>query len=242
MLLRRVIGHVHDQNWTAIALDFFIVVSGVFIGIQLGNWNDSRQVRASFHAAQERLQAEHTANLQTVDAFLEQTRTAQNIARDAIGLLRDCSGADDAGIRVNRGANAIRGTATLRLRRTALSAITGNEAYLALLPETDRENLKEFQRRLEQAQSTLDWLEARPFTNNIESYPLARYSDLAPLPGYGDAAIRTLQFDAPFTVLCQDSALLAPFYLWERTSTFQLIRGQQVRDWIEDQAEMEESE
>ncbi len=42
MLLRRVIEHVRTQNWTAIGIDFVIVVVGVFIGIQLGNWNDAR--------------------------------------------------------------------------------------------------------------------------------------------------------------------------------------------------------
>lgn len=42
MLLRRVIEHVKDQNWTAVALDFVIVVVGVFIGIQVSNWNDVR--------------------------------------------------------------------------------------------------------------------------------------------------------------------------------------------------------
>ena len=40
MLLRRVIEHVNAQNWTAIALDFVIVVVGVFIGIQVSNWNE----------------------------------------------------------------------------------------------------------------------------------------------------------------------------------------------------------
>ena len=40
MLLRRIIEHVEDQNWTAIALDFVIVVVGVFIGIQVSNWNE----------------------------------------------------------------------------------------------------------------------------------------------------------------------------------------------------------
>ena len=40
MLLRRVIEHVKAQNWTAVALDFFIVVVGVFIGIQVANWNN----------------------------------------------------------------------------------------------------------------------------------------------------------------------------------------------------------
>ncbi len=42
MLLRRVIDHVKAQNWTAIALDFVIVVVGVFIGIQVSNWNAGR--------------------------------------------------------------------------------------------------------------------------------------------------------------------------------------------------------
>ena len=42
MLLRRIIEHVKTQNWTAVALDFVIVVVGVFIGIQVSNWNDAR--------------------------------------------------------------------------------------------------------------------------------------------------------------------------------------------------------
>ncbi|WP_428408918.1 DUF6090 family protein [Hyphococcus sp.] len=45
MLLRRVIDHVEAQNWTAVALDFVIVVMGVFIGIQVSNWNDARALR-----------------------------------------------------------------------------------------------------------------------------------------------------------------------------------------------------
>lgn len=45
MLLRRVIEHVKAQNWTAVALDFVIVVVGVFIGIQVSNWNEVRADR-----------------------------------------------------------------------------------------------------------------------------------------------------------------------------------------------------
>jgi hypothetical protein len=43
MILRRVIEHVQEQNWTAIGIDFLIVVLGVYLGIQLGNWNEARQ-------------------------------------------------------------------------------------------------------------------------------------------------------------------------------------------------------
>ncbi len=35
MILRRVIGHFRQQEWAAIAIDFVIVVVGVFVGIQV---------------------------------------------------------------------------------------------------------------------------------------------------------------------------------------------------------------
>jgi len=43
MLLRRITKHVSDQNWFAVFLDFVIVVVGVFIGIQVANWNEERK-------------------------------------------------------------------------------------------------------------------------------------------------------------------------------------------------------
>ncbi len=46
MLLRRVTEHVKAQNWFAVGIDFLIVVVGVFIGIQVANWNDARRDRA----------------------------------------------------------------------------------------------------------------------------------------------------------------------------------------------------
>jgi len=45
MILRRVIDHFRKQEWTAIAIDFVIVVVGVFVGLQVSNWNESRKDR-----------------------------------------------------------------------------------------------------------------------------------------------------------------------------------------------------
>ncbi|MCB1584034.1 MAG: DUF6090 family protein [Marinicella sp.] len=42
MLLRRITEHIKNQNWFAVFLDFVIVVLGVFIGIQVANWNEAR--------------------------------------------------------------------------------------------------------------------------------------------------------------------------------------------------------
>ena len=47
MILRRVIEHFRKQEWTAIAIDFLIVVAGVFVGLQVNNWNVAREDRAT---------------------------------------------------------------------------------------------------------------------------------------------------------------------------------------------------
>lgn len=45
MILRSVIRHVREQNWIAVGIDFCIVVVGVFIGIQVSNWNSAQSDR-----------------------------------------------------------------------------------------------------------------------------------------------------------------------------------------------------
>src|SRR4051794_32739382 len=45
MILRRVVEHAKTQNWFAVTLDFFIVVIGVFVGIEVANWNQARHDR-----------------------------------------------------------------------------------------------------------------------------------------------------------------------------------------------------
>ena len=42
MLLRSMTKHVKDQNWFAVALDFFIVVFGILIAFQITNWSEGR--------------------------------------------------------------------------------------------------------------------------------------------------------------------------------------------------------
>ena len=58
MLLRRISQHVKDQNWFAVLIDFIIVVFGVFIGIQVANWNGERENRQLEREYLNRLHAE----------------------------------------------------------------------------------------------------------------------------------------------------------------------------------------
>lgn len=74
MILRRVIEHVRTQNWTAVVLDFVIVVAGILIAFQITEWNDARKDRAKEAVYLGRLDAE-------MDVILERLETGVTVAR-----------------------------------------------------------------------------------------------------------------------------------------------------------------
>jgi hypothetical protein len=81
MILRRVIAHFRKQEWTAIALDFLIVVAGVFVGLQVSNWNAARAERATEDRYLVRLLADAQANIVELEDIIEaQKRRARTLA------------------------------------------------------------------------------------------------------------------------------------------------------------------
>ena len=70
MLLRRMTQHVKEQNWFAVALDFFIVVAGILIAFQITNWNEARQDQALSRQILDRLDDEFAEILGEVDVAL----------------------------------------------------------------------------------------------------------------------------------------------------------------------------
>lgn len=80
MILRRVISHFRKQEWTAIGIDLMIVVLGVFIGIQVANWNEARKDIADERVFLVRLHDDVT-QAETKSARLRERRFGQ---RDAI--------------------------------------------------------------------------------------------------------------------------------------------------------------
>jgi hypothetical protein len=61
MILRRVIAHFKKQEWTAIAIDFLIVVVGVFVGLQVNNWNIAQAEQRREAAYLQRLHSDFEA-------------------------------------------------------------------------------------------------------------------------------------------------------------------------------------
>ena len=114
MLLRRVIEHVKTQNWTAVALDFVIVVMGVFIGIQVANWNETRLDRVRERALITRLTADFididarlTESVNLYDAYIQSVEHVSQVVEDGTPPQNDAD--------VEQFAKALRGVVNSRL-------------------------------------------------------------------------------------------------------------------------------
>jgi len=87
MILRRVIDHVRNQQWTAIGIDFVIVVLGVFVGIQVSNWNAERAESRRSAIFTERLKADllrEAWGYEYLVAYLRETNRNQRRVLDAM--------------------------------------------------------------------------------------------------------------------------------------------------------------
>lgn len=101
MLLRRIIEHVRTQNWTAVALDFFIVVVGVFIGTNVTNWNDARQLQERSQEYVMRLLSDLEIEYEYAKSINEYYATAREASVVAFDGLTGRSKYDDRTILIN---------------------------------------------------------------------------------------------------------------------------------------------
>jgi hypothetical protein len=92
MILRRLTENLRAQNWTAICIEFLIVVVGVFIGTQVSNWNQDRIEQREAERLLVNLQPELQGQLN----FMNDVRAYYGVTRKfADQALAGWAGADD---------------------------------------------------------------------------------------------------------------------------------------------------
>ena len=103
MILRRFIEHIKEQNWFAVGLDVLVVIVGIFLGMQVTEWNDDRKERTEEKRYLERMlvDAEKSIELQTVN--LRSNHLFLKNILDAISVLEADTLAADANERLQVG-------------------------------------------------------------------------------------------------------------------------------------------
>ena len=80
MILRRLTANLRTQNWTAIGIEFLIVVVGVFLGTQVANWNQARLEKQATQRMLVQLIPELRAELEFFASIEDYYRTSRRYA------------------------------------------------------------------------------------------------------------------------------------------------------------------
>ncbi len=100
MILRRLADAFRRQDWFTVAVETLIVVFGVFIGLQVNNWNEARQQAALHTTLLERLEEEFLSLEPVVADLVAVSRLAQTSTAEVVNALRqDTPPADEAAFR-----------------------------------------------------------------------------------------------------------------------------------------------
>ena len=88
-ILGRLAQAVREQNWFAVALELVIVVLGVFLGVQLGNWNAARQERALSNEYLQRLADDLRSNVEILEKRVRGWQEDERNQEILVGYLED---------------------------------------------------------------------------------------------------------------------------------------------------------
>lgn len=125
MILSRVIKHFRKQEWTAIGIDFLIVVLGVFIGIQFANWNQYANDRQDETQYLRQLQGD-LHNIQAeVDAQIEFEQFQANLTSRTFDLIRN-DVSDDRALKIDMGLSKLLVRRTLRTQSPTFLNLQGS--------------------------------------------------------------------------------------------------------------------
>lgn len=233
MILRRLSTALRKQDWFTVLIETLIVMFGVFLGIQVANWNGERASHTEYVQALTRLETEIAGNLGIIEREGVAIADSLSIVRAGLDALVTCAEGSDAIAQINASIAEARGTRGIQFQFPVLKELTSNPVLLSEQTDAERQRFASLLFRLELSRETSARFE--PLT--LESWP-ANTSTLTIKP----AQIHTgVYFDQPYEVLryplvldvdmssaCRDKELLKWLHRWEAWQSNVILFHQQV--------------
>lgn len=247
MILRRVIKHVRNQEWTAVFLDFIIVVLGILLAFQITNWSEGRSDKAEYARALDRLNIETGTNLAALDALDAASERSLKITKHAFDVLQTCIENEENQNTVSSGLMNIMGTWGIHLRRNALEDLTTNPRLLAQQSTLERQRFTDMLFYFDLLLSEAKYSERLPLEERVQNNPIISVGKTKGrnIEYFGvdySNAQRQLVLNVPMDVACKDNQLVKSFYTWERWQTSIPVFSRQLRKELEaTQAQFQEA-
>ena len=237
MTLPRPAPPIPRRDWSPGVIAPLLAVFGVYLGIQLGNWNGARQDRAQYEEAFDRAMAETRRNLQDLEDTRAVVEARLPIVKAAIEDLQACRTDEAAEKRVEAAFGPIGLGISFNLDTTSLDQLINNPDFLPFQPPETRSRLMEISRQIG------EWAERSRRQVEV-SIALASAEQSAGLYTRGPATfdgvdeiieaikggavpsqqlVRPTVLKMPLSEACKTDAFLDEFYNWEGQATYHAV-------------------
>jgi hypothetical protein len=223
MILRRLATSIRKQDWFTVATETLIVVFGVFIGLEVNNWNQARADGAAYDEALIRFDAEIDRNVAELERVIADLAIDLPRAEAAIETLQACSDTEGAKALIDEALSSARGTASIRLRRAYLDALTSDPVLLSQQTSEERQRFSDLAFMFDLYEVEASWAEFHPLDIPIENVPVLGIGTPLP-PRETEYAGRIYQWNksyplvlsAPLTEACKQGELIKALFSWHR--------------------------
>lgn len=202
MILRRLTQSLREQNWTAIAIEFVLLVVGVFLGIQVSNWNTAQIARNDARDALYRLRNDMRLSYQLTGygmTFMAENARYANLVYER---LQSCQLPEADRDAFATGLYRLGKIVPARFVSTTFDELR-DSGKLGLIDDPAlREALDEVARRQASHEVVFNMIASRIGSQiaYVDSTAIIRIN----APVGGDARIRWSQLDIDFDTLCKD--------------------------------------
>jgi len=222
MILRRITKHLETQNWFAVVLDLLIVVLGVFLGIQIGNWNEDRLDEVAYQKAHSRMISETKSNIRYAENLLNLASPVVEKFTRATNDLRECRDDEQAEARISDAIKLLSGTFAFQFDNEAITELTTSQRLLERQSSARIELYSLYARKLDASitysEKVLDKMELR----SDELHPFIDYGEFAESPMSDRSLSRTLVLAVDISEACKNRAFRRMFYIWESGHLYQI--------------------
>jgi len=198
MILRRFYQHIGEQNWFAVGLDILVVITGIFLGMQVSDWNESRKEKALADEMLVRLQGESEAivgywvdRIYSFDSAIENQIKFLSLMTAGSYETSDVEAINDALLRVSF-------YPAISPPNTVIKEITGSDKARLVAGTPVRAALTRYVTDLEYIKSQLDFFRAGIYAAQADAYHGRVFAEYDP----DSPSMRKYRYD--FLTLAED--------------------------------------
>lgn len=234
MILNRISDNLKKQNWTAVVLEFLIVLAGVYIASLLASMNNARQDEALYEQTYDRMIEEMRVNVRELEALRGDIVEPLAIVQRAISDLRACRTDEAALANVQASFEPLGRAEYISLSLITLEQLVENQSYLRFQSPELRNRLLLLLTSLRENEAT----SRRIYTEAGQAVFDERVIERSPLVYSGPDEIvsvvmsgaartpdlvRQRRLSVPLSDVCQDGDFLAVYYAWEGNAYYQSV-------------------